>query len=249
MPETVCPLCEGTGWRIVDREGVSGAERCTCVPATRARRVEGNAGIPPLYQNASFENFSLRKGLPAIDSLSWQVTQVRNFASNFPVANSKPGLLLIGNTGTGKTHLAVAALRRILAKGFEGIFYDYQNLLDRIRAGFDSNSGASEKEAYRFAMETPVLLLDDLGAHRVLEWIQDTVTAILTYRCNHNLPLIATTNLPERAATRNPDGTSDYGRTLADVLGERAHSRLFEMCNVVRMPAIEDYRLSRSATF
>ena len=86
--------------------------------------------------------------------------------------------------GTGKTHLAVAALRRIIAKGFQGVFFDYQNLLDRIRSGFDPNSGSSDREAYRGALDAEVLLLDDLGAHRVLPWIEDVVTAIITHRCN-----------------------------------------------------------------
>ncbi len=101
----------------------------------------------------------------------------------------------MGEPGTGKTHLAVAAFRAILAKGFEGLFFDYQNLLDRIRSGYDAASNSSDKEAYRIAMEKEVLLLDDLGAHRVTDWVEDTVTSIITYRCNNRKPLIATTNL------------------------------------------------------
>ena len=54
----------------------------------------------------------------------------------FP-APERPGLLLAGDTGTGKTHLAVAALKAIIEKGHQGIFFDYQNLLDRIRSGYD----------------------------------------------------------------------------------------------------------------
>ncbi len=109
-------------------------------------------------------------------------------------------MLLIGEPGTGKTHLAVAALRRIIDKGFAGLFFDYQNLLDRIRSGYNAASGASDREAYRFAMDAEVLLLDDLGAHRVTDWVEDTITSIITYRCNNKKPLIATTNLPDAGA-------------------------------------------------
>ena len=62
---------------------------------------------------------------------------MRGFARDFPTTK-KPGLLLMGDPGTGKTHLAVAAFRALLAKGFEGLFFDYQNLLDRIRSGYDA---------------------------------------------------------------------------------------------------------------
>ena len=143
----------------------------------------------------------------------------------------------------------MAALRILISRGFEGLFFDYQNLLDRIRSGFDKASGSADREAYRFALDAEVLLLDDLGAHRVTEWVEDTVTSIITYRCNNRKPLIATTNLPDpdagSAMLDKSLGKIDYKTSLADRIGSRARSRLFEMCKVVRMPLVEDYRLRR----
>jgi len=249
---TTCAECGGTGWKIVERAGLSGATPCECAAVTRTRFNQDNSGIPPNYANASLDNFKIPQDNPtARAGLGTVLMQVRSFVREFP-AGDRPGLLLVGDTGTGKTHLAVAALKALLDRGHEGLFFDYQNLLDRIRSGYDSTSGASDREAYRSALDAQVLLLDDLGSHRVTEWVEDTVTSIITYRCNHRKPLIATTNVPDDDITgRVTDYVTASGRempkkALSEVIGIRARSRLFEMCRVVRMPAVEDYRMKRA---
>jgi DNA replication protein DnaC len=251
MPEEVCPLCNGTGWKIVERAGLSGAVRCGCSEAAFARSLKANSGIPPNYEHASLDNFQIPQDNPiARSGLGTVLMQVRSFVREFP-AGERQGLLLVGDAGTGKTHLAVAALRALMDKGHEGVFFDYQNLLERIRSSYDRTSGASDREAYHSALDAEVLLLDDLGAHRVTDWVEDTVTSIITYRCNNRKPLIATTNLADpdiTGATLNytsPSGAAITKQTLTDVIGARARSRLFEMCRIVRMPAVEDYRIKR----
>jgi len=246
----VCPICGGTGWKIIERAGLSGAEPCRCAGEARAEALQEGSGIPPNYARATLDNFQIPQDNPiARTGLGTVLMQVRSFVREFP-SKERPGLLLAGDTGTGKTHLAVAALKAIIDKGHQGIFFDYQNLLDRIRSSYDKTSGSSDKETYRSAMDAEVLLLDDLGSHRVTDWVEDTVTSIVTYRCNHRKPLIATTNLsPDDTgsiAYTTPGGSDVHRKSLREAIGERARSRLFEMCRVVRMPAVEDYRVKRA---
>ncbi len=249
MPDPNCLICDGTGWRPVVRGEVSGVERCECESINRPSRLLDSARIPPRFERASFENFVLPRENPvANETLSKAILDAKVFARQFPLTD-KPGLLFMGYPGVGKTHLAVAVLKALLEKGFAGIFLDYQNLMDSIQSSYDPAVGASARQGYQAALDSELLLLDDLGARRISDWAEDTVFSIINHRYNAKKPTIVTTNLPDEIVgdklnERDP-GVARYRikDSLGDRIGPRARSRLFEMCKVVRITATEDYRL------
>ena len=209
----------------------------------------GNARIPANFQSKSLDNFLCESRRPELDSQLRDVWLTVNEYANGKL--KEPGLLLMGDPGSGKTHLAVGALKIRLGNGYDGLFYNYQELLNNIIASYKPEAGSGAREAYREAMDAEILLLDDLGANRVTEWVQDTITAVITHRYDNRKPLIATTNLPDEEAgwvraKRTQDTGPDYRRTLSDHIGERARSRLFEMCRVIKMPPVDDFRLPSS---
>ena len=195
-----CPHCQGTGWKQVDKAGLDAVERCGCIAETAADPADAavRAGIPGRFRGADFSSFHTVKESDNKVLYNIQMNaliQARTFAEDFPTAG-KSGLLFQGRPGTGKTHLAVSTLKTLIGRGFAGRFYDYPALLQKIRDSYNVAAGASDREAYRSALDAEVLLLDDLGAHRATDWVFDTVQTIINHRYNENRAVIATTNLP-----------------------------------------------------
>jgi DNA replication protein DnaC len=145
----------------------------------------------------------------------------------------------------GKTHLTVAILRQLLTrKGIECLFCSFPDLLEQLQESYDPVALRSKAEILQPVLETEVVAIDDLGARRVTDWAEDTVTYILNHRYNHKKPTLLTSNLPdERAETtgRSPSGKYRVSDTLQDRIGVRIYSRLFEMCEKITIKA-DDHR-------
>lgn len=192
---------------------------------------------------------------------------VQAFSREYPTGES--GLLLMGPCGAGKTHLAVAVLRSLIERGHTGLFYDYRDLLKQIQASYNPASQTAEAAVLDPVLRTEVLLLDDLGASKPSDWALETVGHILNTRYNEKRVTLITTNYLDgpgrleagdtvRAARTDTGSAGNTSRslrmpsgqavappriedTLADRIGQRIRSRLYEMCRTLEITA-PDYR-------
>jgi DNA replication protein DnaC len=231
-----CAICNDTGWKPIEVGGVRRMTRCDCWQEKVIQAALANARIPPRYRKASLDNFQTHS-----DQLILAVRAAREFAAAFPVV--KRGLLFIGVPGVGKTHLATAVLKLAIANtGARGVFYDIRELLRIIRDTYNPTVRTTESEVIRPVMEAELLVLDDLGAEKTTEWVDETMNLIVNTRYNYNRPTIFTTNY------LNEEPPNAIRETLEERVGVRMHSRLYEMCDFIYMGVVDHRKAGPEAS-
>jgi DNA replication protein DnaC len=224
-----CPTCGDTRWKIVERDGVRRATRCECWRAHQTERLVADARIPRRYLHCTLDNFITYQN----EKLQKAVVRAQRFASAFPVVDK--GLFFIGPPGIGKSHLAVAVLKQVITtRGARGLFYDVRELLKLIRSTYNPEVKATEFDVLRPVMEAELLVLDDIGAEKTSEWVEETLNLIVTTRYNERRITIFTSNHEEKEDRTDPD-------SLLSRVGFRMHSRLYEMCEFLEYDGA-DYR-------
>lgn len=239
----------------MENDGIRRVIRCSCQELERTEQLLRQARITPRYKDCVFENFDIRKdklsGQPN-PSLAAAKLYAQRFVEEYP---TDFGLLFVGPTGVGKTHLAVAVLRElIIRKGVECLFYDFRDLLKEIQGSWNPVSQSSELRILQPVIDAEVLLLDEMSALNPSDWVKETLAYVINSRYNQKKVTLITTTLPfgestfrrprpaESGEIRTPSGdpVPDVEKTL-NQFGVTLRSRLYEMCKLIEIQS-DDFR-------
>ena len=229
-----CKVCGGVGWVTHDvpfgHAEFGKAAPCICTQAEWEAQVPERlvrySNLGPLAR-LTFDNLIPQGRHP--DEESQRRFRAAYEAAKAYAAQPRGWLVLMGNSGCGKTHLAAAIANHCINMQIRTYFIVVPELLDHLRATFGPNNGDTFDELFEQVRNVPLLILDDLGAQHSSPWALEKLFQLLNHRFNAQLPTVVTTNVPmERLDESLQSRLTDYGlSTVMEV--ERRSAALREM--------------------
>ncbi|MCI0888994.1 MAG: ATP-binding protein [Chloroflexi bacterium] len=196
--EPVCPVCRDLGWVRhevgLDHPDFGRAFPCVC------RRERGAADRLERLRRFSNMGSLAKVSLEAITAAGPSAEARARFEAALDAARAyaddpRGCFMLVGGSGTGKTHLAAGMANRLMERG-EAVFFTFvPDLLDHLRATYGPDAEVSYDELFEQVKTVPVLVLDDLGRHSTTPWAEEKVYQVLNHRYLNDLPTIVTSSI------------------------------------------------------
>ena len=205
-PVFQCTECDDSGY-------TNGLKVCQCIKNMVANSRYTQSSLAKGLADKSFDNFSLsyypeENGRTQMEGI---LRGCKRYAESFP-NDSSAGLLFIGGTGLGKTHLSAAIANAVATRGYSVVYESAQQIFDTCDAVRFNRMDIAEKEKYE---KCALLVIDDLGAECITQYSVASTASLIDNRIVNGKATIINTNL-------TPDKIKKtYGeRLISRLLGE-----------------------------
>lgn len=234
-----CPACRGAGFVAAGEGPLAPRKRCVCQQVAGRGRLFDASMMPGRYAKAKLATFTPGPAQSAA------MRMVKEWRPGEPTR----GLVLYGDVGRGKTHLAVALLRAlILTHGASARFVEFTHLVADLRAGIERGN---MNEVLDGLGSVDVLVIDELGKGRttgMTEFEGTVLDEIVSRRYNAMKAIVATSNYSPKPEGEIDARTGTRVGGLVERIGERVFSRLVETCDFAKLDGADRRQLNDLAS-
>lgn len=189
MTPTSCKVCNGSTWIVTsDKEGKEIFTRCKCYEVQLAKEK---------WERSGFNADSKEKTFSTFKEISNTAKQAKIIAHRYTKDFQKikddriNSLILMGQPGSGKTHLCIATSLNLLSKGVSVLYMSYREAITALKQNMtDEDYYQKQINSYKNAK---VLFIDDLFKGKITETDINIMFEIINYRYLKHLPIIVST--------------------------------------------------------
>ena len=222
-------------------------ERCTCIKAQEywkekdkqeyeiekrkhfrdvINKIYKQNYIERKYQNLNFENFTINSGNETA------VKVVNDYTNKCITEIQTKGLIITGESGVGKTHLAASIANKLIENDKIVLMGRLTTLLDMIKETFRDNT-KSENELIDLYSNVDMIIIDDLGTEKISSWALEKLYTIIQNRCENGLPIIITTRFDKEGLIERFSYSNDQDLVDATI------SKLYQMCYGITLKSMK----------
>lgn len=216
-----CGACNTPRQVMFELFGNRMVKNCLC----KCRAAKNDAEIQEFCAKQELEKMQHRKAAAVSDrtyrewtfgkddGLEPKMKKIREYCERWDEAyKDNIGLLLWGDVGTGKSFAAACIANELTDRNVSCLMTTFIRISNELqgRSKDDRNAFIKSLNGYK------LLIIDDLGAERSSEFIQEQVFDVIDARYRSGKPLIVTTNLPF-GQLKKPDNMTQariYDRVL-----------------------------------
>ena len=214
-----CESCRDTGWILKKHEdGTSYAVSCQCREKEKLKQQWKSSGMNLDSINLTFSNFKVWNKFSKV----LKETAIAYFNDFNKIKNSRQNSILIcGQPGGGKTHIAAAIAINLINSGIKVMYMPYRETLTKLKINI-KNEDYYKSTLDKFKM-CDLLMIDDLYKGKVTLADINILFEIINYRYVNYKPIMVSSEMIIEEILKVDEGIG---------------SRIYEMCRsyVVTIP-------------